>query len=343
MPCARRRRESRARGFSPSLPVDAAAVARRVRRWRCSGIARPCCPTACPDWLELILTAPVVLWAGWPFFQRWAQSIAKRSPNMWTLIGTGVGAAFGYSVVATVAPGLFPASFREHGRVAVYFEAAAIIVSLTLLGQILELTRTLGHVGGAQGAARPGAEDRAAAAARRRRGGRSARARARRRPPARAARRESAGGRRGPRGPLERRRVDADGRADAGRKEAWRPAWSARRMNGTGRAGHARREGRLGHGARADRATGRAGAALACADAAARRQGQLLVRAGGARQRAGHLPGVGILRARACVDLRGGQRRGRADHRVSLCARPRHADVDHGGQRPRGAGRRAVP
>ena len=91
-------------------------------------------------WLELLLTAPVVLWAARPFFQRWAQSIANRSPNMWTLIGTGVGAAFGYSVVATIAPDLFPASFREHGRVAVYFEAAAIIVSLTLLGQILELT-----------------------------------------------------------------------------------------------------------------------------------------------------------------------------------------------------------
>ncbi len=90
-------------------------------------------------WLELVLTTPVVLWAGWPFFQRWAQSIANRSPNMWTLIGTGVGAAFLYSVVATLAPGVFPASFHEHGRVAVYFEAAAIIVSLTLMGQILEL------------------------------------------------------------------------------------------------------------------------------------------------------------------------------------------------------------
>jgi P-type Cu+ transporter len=90
-------------------------------------------------WVELVMTAPVVLWAGWPFFERWAQSIANRSPNMWTLIGTGVGAAFGYSVVATVAPELFPDSFREHGRVGVYFEAAAIIVSLTLFGQILEL------------------------------------------------------------------------------------------------------------------------------------------------------------------------------------------------------------
>ena len=90
-------------------------------------------------WLELALSAPVVLWAGWPFFERCVQSIRNRSPNMWTLIGIGVGAAFGYSVVATVAPDLFPASFREHGRVGVYFEAAAVIVSLTLLGQVLEL------------------------------------------------------------------------------------------------------------------------------------------------------------------------------------------------------------
>jgi Cu+-exporting ATPase len=90
-------------------------------------------------WLELALSAPVVLWAGWPFFERCVQSIRNRSPNMWTLIGIGVGAAFGYSVVATIAPDLFPASFREHGRVGVYFEAAAVIVSLTLLGQLLEL------------------------------------------------------------------------------------------------------------------------------------------------------------------------------------------------------------
>ena len=90
-------------------------------------------------WIELALSAPVVLWAGWPFFVRCVQSIRNRSPNMWTLIGIGVAAAFAYSVVATMAPGLFPASFREHGRVGVYFEAAAVIVSLTLLGQLLEL------------------------------------------------------------------------------------------------------------------------------------------------------------------------------------------------------------
>ncbi|MFC7516672.1 heavy metal translocating P-type ATPase [Herbaspirillum sp. GCM10030257] len=91
------------------------------------------------SWIELALSTPVVLYAGWPFFVRWAQSIANRSPNMWTLIGTGTGAAYIYSVVATVAPDLFPSTFQMHGRVGVYYEAAAVIISLTLLGQILEL------------------------------------------------------------------------------------------------------------------------------------------------------------------------------------------------------------
>ena len=91
------------------------------------------------SWVELVLTIPVVLWAAWPFFVRGVQSVRNASPNMWTLIGTGVAAAFVYSVVATVAPGLFPESFQAHGRVGVYFEAAAVIVSLTLLGQMLEL------------------------------------------------------------------------------------------------------------------------------------------------------------------------------------------------------------
>ena len=91
------------------------------------------------SWIELVLTLPIVLWAGWPFFERAVQSVLHRSPNMWTLIGLGTAAAFIYSVVATVAPGVFPASFVSMGRVSVYFEAAAVIISLTLLGQILEL------------------------------------------------------------------------------------------------------------------------------------------------------------------------------------------------------------
>ena len=91
------------------------------------------------NWVEFILATPVVLWAGYPFFARCVQSFINRSPNMFTLIGLGTGAAFIYSVVATIAPGLFPASFSMNGRVSVYFEAAAVIISLTLLGQILEL------------------------------------------------------------------------------------------------------------------------------------------------------------------------------------------------------------
>ena len=91
------------------------------------------------SWIELVLTLPIVLWAGWPFFQRGWQSVRNRSPNMWTLISLGTGAAFVHSVVATLTPQIFPAVFVSMGRVAVYFEAAAVIISLTLLGQILEL------------------------------------------------------------------------------------------------------------------------------------------------------------------------------------------------------------
>jgi len=94
---------------------------------------------ATQSWIELVLSLPVVLWTGWPFFVRGWQSIMQRSPNMWTLISLGTAAAFVYSVVATVAPGVFPASFVAMGRVAVYFEAAVVIISLTMLGQILEL------------------------------------------------------------------------------------------------------------------------------------------------------------------------------------------------------------
>lgn len=91
------------------------------------------------SWVELVLSLPVVLWAGWPFFVRGWQSVVTRNPNMWTLISLGTGAAFVYSVVATVAPQVFPASFLAMGRVSVYFEAAAVIISLTLLGQMMEL------------------------------------------------------------------------------------------------------------------------------------------------------------------------------------------------------------
>jgi P-type Cu+ transporter len=92
------------------------------------------------NWIEFALATPVVLWCGWPFFQRFWASLVNRSPNMFTLIGLGTGAAYLDSLVATVVPQIFPASFRDmHGAVPVYFEAAAVITTLVLLGQVLEL------------------------------------------------------------------------------------------------------------------------------------------------------------------------------------------------------------
>jgi Cu+-exporting ATPase len=92
------------------------------------------------QWLQLVLATPVVLWGGWPFFVRAWQSIRTRHLNMFTLIGLGVGIAYLFSLVATLAPGVFPPEFRDHsGRVGVYFEAAAVITTLVLLGQVLEL------------------------------------------------------------------------------------------------------------------------------------------------------------------------------------------------------------
>lgn len=91
-------------------------------------------------WVQLVLATPVVLWAGWPFFVRAWQSIVNRSLNMFTLIGLGVAVAYVFSLIAVIVPGIFPPSFRDHhGNVPVYFEAAAVITTLVLLGQVLEL------------------------------------------------------------------------------------------------------------------------------------------------------------------------------------------------------------
>src|SRR5512140_2739034 len=90
-------------------------------------------------WLQFALTAPVVCWAGWPFFRRGWRSVVSRHLNMFTLIAIGVGAAFVFSAAAMLMPGLFPHAMQHEGKVAVYFEAAAVIVVLVLLGQVLEL------------------------------------------------------------------------------------------------------------------------------------------------------------------------------------------------------------
>jgi Cu+-exporting ATPase len=121
-----------------SLPVLVFAMGEHVpglAAWL-SGLA----PRRTVNWVELALASPVVLWGGWPFFVRFWNSLVNRSLNMFTLVGLGVGVAYAYSVVATLVPEAFPPAFRgPQGQVAVYFEAAAVITALVLLGQVLEL------------------------------------------------------------------------------------------------------------------------------------------------------------------------------------------------------------
>ena len=121
-------------GVGLTVPILALAVlsGENIPSWRYV-------PEKLAMWLEFALSTPVVLWAGWPFFERGWKSIVTRSLNMFTLIGMGVGVAYGYSLIATVAPGIFPAQFRSGGVPSVYFEAAAVITTLVLLGQVLEL------------------------------------------------------------------------------------------------------------------------------------------------------------------------------------------------------------
>jgi Cu+-exporting ATPase len=119
-----------------SLPLVVVAMAHLLPFARVHALVA----SAARPWVELALAAPVVLWGGWPFMVRAVASVRRRSLNMFTLIGLGVAVAFGYSLVAVVVPGIFPASLRDGaGRVAVYFEPAAVIVTLVLLGQVLEL------------------------------------------------------------------------------------------------------------------------------------------------------------------------------------------------------------
>ncbi len=122
--------------FGPSLLVMLLAMVDMV-----PGLSLPQALTGSTrNWVQWLLATPVVLWGGWPFFQRGWSSVVNRAPNMFTLIAMGTGAAYGYSTLATIAPTLLPSSFRLHdGSIAVYFEAAAIITLLVLLGQVLEL------------------------------------------------------------------------------------------------------------------------------------------------------------------------------------------------------------
>ncbi len=131
-------------GAALALPVFVLGMAHLVPAW--SGAAWVESPAA--RWTQCILSTPVVFWAGWPFFQRAWRSVLTRQLNMFTLIAMGVGAAYVFSAAAMLFPEWFPASFARHGRVAIYFEAAAVIVVLVLLGQVLE-ARARHQTGGA--------------------------------------------------------------------------------------------------------------------------------------------------------------------------------------------------
>src|SRR3954465_378171 len=121
-------------GLAPAAPVVALEMGGHL-----TGLDR-IVPRQTSNWLQLVLATPVVLWAGWPFFVRGWQSLVTRKLNMFTLIAIGTGVAWLYRIVATLAPGAFPAAFRSHdGAMPVYFEAAAVITVLVLLGQVLEL------------------------------------------------------------------------------------------------------------------------------------------------------------------------------------------------------------
>ncbi|WP_308116747.1 heavy metal translocating P-type ATPase [Nocardioides sp. TRM66260-LWL] len=121
-------------GVVLSIPVVILGMGRDLVPWLHDNIS-----ATASAWTQLVLATPVVLWAGWPFFVRGWASVRTRNLNMFTLIAMGTGVAWLFSVVATVAPGVFPAAFREVGAVEVYFEAAAVITTLVLLGQVLEL------------------------------------------------------------------------------------------------------------------------------------------------------------------------------------------------------------
>ncbi|WP_275693249.1 heavy metal translocating P-type ATPase [Nocardioides sp. TF02-7] len=121
-------------GVVLSIPVVTLGMGRDLVPWLHDNIS-----ATASAWTQLVLATPVVLWAGWPFFVRGWASVRTRNLNMFTLIAMGTGVAWLFSVVATVAPGIFPAAFREDRAVEVYFEAAAVITTLVLLGQVLEL------------------------------------------------------------------------------------------------------------------------------------------------------------------------------------------------------------
>lgn len=300
---------------------------------------------AAQSWVELVLSLPIVLWAGLPFFSRGWQSLANRSPNMWTLIALGTGAAFVYSVVATAAPGIFPASFVSMGRVGVYFEAAAVIISLTLLGQMLELkarSQTSAAIKTLLGLA------------------------------PKTARRIGPGGaeedvplshihigdllrvRPGEKVPVDGVVVEGASSVDesmlTGEPLPVRKATGDKVIGATLNIGGAlvirsERIGahRFGNRAFADCPDGGPGAALQSTDAAYGRRGGRLFRTGGCRRRRCHFLCLGRVRPATILGVRVDQRRCGLDYRLPLCTGTGHADVGDGRHRTRGRQGHIVP
>ena len=237
------------------------------------------------NWIQMVLATPVVLWAGWPFFVRGWQSLVTRNLNMFTLIAMGTGVAWVYSVVATLAPGVFPAAFREpRRRGRGVFRGGGGHHGPRPARAGAGAARPREHERRHPGAPRPRAEDRAPHPQRRDRGGGAARQRACRRPPARAPGREGAGRRRRRRRAQRRRRVDGHRRVDAGDQGARRQG-HRRHDEPVRRARHRGAKGRARHHAVADRPARRGSAAQPRADPAPGRPGVRLVRAGGDRRR----------------------------------------------------------
>ena len=292
-------------------------------------------------WIECALATPATLWAGWPIFARGWRSLVTRNLNMFTLIAMGIGVAWLYSLVATASPGLFPAAFRApDGGVAVYFEAAASITVLVLLGQVLELRareRTSGAIRALLDLA-----------------------------PKTARRLNADGGEQEV--PLElvavgdRLRVrpgektPVDGTVLEGRSALDESMVTGESMPVAKGAGDRVIGGTLNQSGalvmRADKvgrdtmlarivADGGAGAALARADPAPGRPGRRLVRAAGHRRRGSRLRRLGDAWTGAAIGLWAGRGGVRADHRLPLRARPGDADVDHGRRRTRRRARRA--
>ena len=339
----RRGPEPRARGHDPALlgePGPRPCRCSRSRWARCS--RRGCCAALGPTgwlWSQLVLATPVVLWGGWPFFVRGWQSLVTRNLNMFTLIALGTGAAFGYSVFAVLFPDALPHAMRHGGVPPVYFEAAAVITTLVLLGQVLELRARSATSGAIR--ALLGLQPRTAR--RLREDGREEDVPLEHvavgRPAAGAAGRARAGGRRGAGRPERGGRVHGHRRADPGGEGAGQPRDRRHRQRHR-RLRHARGAGRRRHAAGPDRSHGRRGAAQPRAHPAPGRPGLRLVRPGGGGGGRADRAGVGTLRPGAAPGLRARQRGRGADHRVPVRARSGDADVDHG-RRPAAAPRRA--